>query len=102
MDLRGREGFRQFITMYRTAFPDLRVTIDDLISEGDKVCAASIVQSTFKGNMMGMAPTGKPFTVKLMAANRFEGGKESEVLEVFDRLSFFQQLGIIPPMGPVK
>jgi steroid delta-isomerase-like uncharacterized protein len=102
MEMKGREGFKQFVTMYRTAFPDLQVTLDDIIAEGDKVCAVGTVQGTFKGNMMGFAPTGKPFKVKLIASSRFEGGKEAEVLEIFDRLTFFQQLGIIPPMGPGK
>jgi steroid delta-isomerase-like uncharacterized protein len=102
MEIKGREGFKQFVTMYRTAFPDLHVTAEEVIAEGDKVAAHGTIRGTFKGAMMGIPPTGKQCTSTVLAISRFEGGKEVEVLEVFDRLAMFQQLGIIPPMGPGK
>jgi steroid delta-isomerase-like uncharacterized protein len=100
MELKGPEGFKQFVTMYRTAFPDLHITADDLIAEGDKVATVGTYRGTFKGPMMGIPPTGKQCKGPVIAISRFEGGKEAEVLEVVDMLSMFQQLGIIPPMGP--
>jgi len=102
MEMKGPEGFKQFVSMYRTAFPDLKITVDDMIAEGDKVATVGTVQGTFKGVMMGIPPTGKRCSSKIIAISRFKGGKEAEVLEIFDRLDMFQQLGIIPPMGPPK
>jgi steroid delta-isomerase-like uncharacterized protein len=102
MELKGRDGFKQFVTMYRTAFPDLRISVDDMVCEGDKVVSIGNFQGTFKGPLMGIPPTGKQCSGKIMAVSRFKGGKEAEVLEIFDRLAMFQQLGVIPPMGPGK
>jgi steroid delta-isomerase-like uncharacterized protein len=101
MEMKGRDGFKQFVTMYRTAFPDFNMTVDDLVAEGDKVATVGTVKGTFKGPMMGIAPTGKQITGKVMAVSRFKDGKEVEVMEVYDRLAMFQQLGVIPqmPMG---
>jgi steroid delta-isomerase-like uncharacterized protein len=99
-EFKGREGFRQFLTMYRTAFPDLHITVEDMVAEGNKVTAVGSFRGTFTGPMMGIPPTGKTCFGKILAISRFEEGKEAEVLEVFDRLSMFQQLGLIPPFGP--
>jgi predicted ester cyclase len=99
MELKGPEGFKQFITMYRTAFPDLHITITDMIAEGDKVATIGRYQGTFKGNFMGSAPTGKSVSGTVMALSRLAGGKEVEVVEILDMLSFCQQAGIVPPMG---
>jgi len=102
IELKGPDGFKQFITMYRTAFPDLNITVHDMLAEGDKVATVGIISGTFKGSMMGIAPTGKSLKITAMAISRFIDGKEFEVLQVMDQLSMFQQLGIIPAMGPGK
>jgi steroid delta-isomerase-like uncharacterized protein len=99
-ELNGYEGFKQFFTMTSTAFPDFHVTIEDLIAEGDKVVNRMTVRGTFTGEMMGTPTTGKQFTITQIAIIRFVDGKVVEVWEVTDRLDMFQQLGIIPPMGP--
>ena len=57
----GPEGYRQLVAMYRGAFPDLNVTMVDMIAEGDKVVARWTSQGTNTGEMMGMPPTGKTF-----------------------------------------
>src|SRR5919199_3032315 len=55
----GAEGSRQFIAMLRSAFPDFRVTADDLIAEGDKVVARVTASGTHRGEFMGIPATGK-------------------------------------------
>jgi steroid delta-isomerase-like uncharacterized protein len=102
VELKGPEGFKQFVTMYRTAFPDLQIKVDDMVAEGDKVASVGTYKGTFKGPMMGIPPTGKQCSGKIMGFSRFEDAKEAEVLEIFDRLEMFQQLGVIPRMGPGK
>ena len=93
-EINGPEGLKEFISMMRTAFPDLHVTIEDLIAEGDTVAARFIMQGTFKGELMGMAPTGKQLTFPEAVFIRFEGGKEVEATAYGNMLSFNEQLGI--------
>jgi predicted ester cyclase len=102
MNLKGPEGFKQFLSIYRNAFPDFRVNVKEMIAEGDMVVSVGSVQGTFNGSLMGFAPTGKPFSVIVVAISRFDNGKEVEVLEVMDNLALFQQIGLIPSMTPGK
>ena len=55
----GREGVKQLSIMLRSAFPDLKATIDDILAEGDKVAARMTWRGTHKGEFMGIPPTGK-------------------------------------------
>ncbi len=64
----GPESERKRATLYRTAFPDLRLTIEDLIAEGDTVMARWSCHGTHKGDLNGIAPTGKQFTISGVAA----------------------------------
>ncbi len=93
-DIEGPEGFKEFINAMRTAFPDLHVTIEDLIAEGDTVAACFTMRGTFKGELMGMAPTGKQLVFPEAVIIRFENGKEVEATAYANMLSFNEQLGI--------
>jgi predicted ester cyclase len=99
VDAKGPEGFKQYITIYRTAFPDLHCTIDDMVAEGDKVVSRFTLRGTHKGDLMGIAPTGKKAEIMGIAMNRFAGGKEVEAWGSYDMLKMYQQLGISPPGG---
>lgn len=96
-EFKGVDGFKQMVTMMRAAFPDLRVTIDDVVAEGNKVAARLTGGGTFKNEMMGIPPTGKNVTFTEAVFIRFEEGKEVEVLGYADRLVIYQQLGVSPP-----
>jgi steroid delta-isomerase-like uncharacterized protein len=93
-DIEGPEGFKEFINMMRTAFPDLHVTIEDLIAEGDTLAACFTMRGTFKGELMGMVPTGKKLEFPEAVIIRFEDGKEVEATAYANMLSFNEQLGI--------
>ena len=95
----GLEGLKRFISMYLTAFPDIHFTIEDLISEGDKVVVRYTATGTHQGELMGIAPTGKHATVTGISINRFENGKVVESWSNFDALGMLQQLGQIPALG---
>jgi steroid delta-isomerase-like uncharacterized protein len=97
--IHGLEGFKQFANMYRTAFPDLQVPIEDMIAEADKVVARWTARGTHKGDLMGIPPTGKQVTVPGIVIGRFEGGKFVEGWVEFDALGMMQQLGVVPSMG---
>ena len=60
---RGPESEKKRATLYRTAFPDLRLTIEDIIAEGDAVMARWSCRGTHNGDLSGIAPTGKQFTI---------------------------------------
>jgi steroid delta-isomerase-like uncharacterized protein len=95
-DIRGVEGFKEFINTYRSAFPDLRVTIEDQIAEGDKVVSRWSARGTQKGELQGMPPSNKQATVTGISIDRLEGGKIVESWNNWDTLGMLQQLGAIP------
>ena len=59
IDAKGPEGFKQYVTIYRTAFPDLHCTIEDMVAEEEKVVSRFTLRGTHLGDMMGIPPTGK-------------------------------------------
>ena len=98
-EFKGPEGFKQYGTMMRTAFPDLHGTIEDMVAEGGKVANRLTLTGTHKGEFMGIAPTGKKVTITDHVFIRFEGGKEVEAWGISDVLGMYQQLGVKLPMG---
>ena len=92
----GPESERKRATLYRTAFPDLRLTIEDIISDGDTVMARWSFHGTHKGDLNGIAPTGKQFTISGVTIARFVNGKLSEGFVNWDALGLMQQLGVVP------
>jgi steroid delta-isomerase-like uncharacterized protein len=95
------EGFKQFGGVFRTAFPDGTLTIDDLIVEGDKVVSRVTYRGTHTGDMMGIPPTGKPVAVSAILIDQFTDGKIVESWRLFDQMGMMQQLGLAPAPGQV-
>jgi Predicted ester cyclase len=94
-----REGTKTFHAMLRGAFPDLHVTIDDAIAEGDKVVLRTTSHGTMKGEFAGMPPSGKSATWAAIYTLRFANGKIVEYWGVNDQLSMLQQLGFVEAPG---
>jgi len=90
----GREGLKKLIAMYREAFPDLRLAIDDQIAEGDKVVTRWSATGTHQGELMGTPATGKSTTVTGIGIDRIENGQVVEAWGNWDALGMFQQLGL--------
>jgi len=99
LEFKGQEGFKQIVATLRNAFPDLHMAIEDMVAEGDMVAVRYIMRGTFKGNLMGMAPTLNQFTMPSALFIRFKEGKAVETREIYDQLTLFQQLGVRPPAG---
>jgi len=99
MTIQGREPYKQFVSMYLTAFPDMHMTIEDMIAEGDTVAERVTIRSTHKGDFMGIPPTGKQGTVTAIYIVRFANGKGAEVWANADDLGMLQQLGVVPMPG---
>jgi steroid delta-isomerase-like uncharacterized protein len=96
----GPEGMRQFVQIYRGAFPDVRLKIEDLIAEGDKVVSRWTATGTHKGDLMGIAPTGKQVTVTGCDVALYQNGKVIEGWTSYDMLGMLQQLGVVPSLAP--
>ena len=94
-----REGLKQVVAMYRAAYPDVQMTIEDQIAEGDMVVTRWSGRGTHKGELMGIPATGKQITVTGIDINRIAGGKLIDGWGQFDALGMMQQLGVVPSPG---
>jgi steroid delta-isomerase-like uncharacterized protein len=95
----GPEGYKQLVGMYRAIYPDLQMTVDDLISEGGKVVCRWTARGTNTGPLMGMPATGKQATVTGISILTVANGKVTEQRTNWDTLGMLQQLGVIPAPG---
>ena len=96
-DVHGLEEARQFVTMYKTAFPDLNVTVEDVISEGDNVVTRYTIRGTHQGEIEEFGPpTGRQIALQGITIHRIADGKIVEEWERYDNLSLMQQLGLVP------
>jgi steroid delta-isomerase-like uncharacterized protein len=92
----GLEGVKQLFSMLFQAFPDLRVSVDSIGAEGDRVWVRTTMRGTQHGPFMGMPPSGRTFAVTTVNEARIENGKLVEEWGVTDTLAMWQQLGLIP------
>jgi steroid delta-isomerase-like uncharacterized protein len=99
---RGPESEKKRVAIYRNAFPDLRLTVEDLTAEGETVTARWSCHGTHKGDLNGIAPTGKQFTISGISVARFINGKMVEGWVNWDALGMLQQLGIVQELGKAK
>src|SRR4051794_25298206 len=74
----GAEGIRQVVTMFRKAFPDLEITIEDQVGEGDMVASRTTMRGTQKGEIFGVAPSGKKVAVPGLTMARVANGRVQE------------------------
>jgi len=98
----GPESERMRVTLYRNAFPDLRLTIEDIIAEGETVMTRWSCRGTHKGDLSGIAATGKQFTISGMTVARLVNGKIAEAYVNWDALGLMQQLGVVPEPAKAK
>jgi predicted ester cyclase len=96
-DVQGYEDARQFVSMYKAAFPDLNVTVEDVIAEGEKVATRVTIRGTHQGEVEEFGPpTGMQIELTGITISRIEGGKIVEDWDSYDNLSIMQQLGLVP------
>ena len=91
----GAEALKQVTEMLLQAFPDIHLTVEDLIEEGDKVVGRTVVTGTHQGEYMGVPPTGKSVTYDEIFIFRFANGRIAETWGVVDVFSQMKQLGVI-------
>ena len=96
-DIRGYEQAKQFVTSYFTAIPDITITIEDVLAEGDQVVTRWTIRGTHQGETEEFGPpTGKQMGLEGITIHRIEDGNIVEEWERYDNLSVLQQLGLVP------
>lgn len=95
-EMHGPEGAKQLAMMLRNGFPDLHVTIEDQIAEGDKVATRWTARGTHRGEFQGISATGRQMRISGTVISRIADGKIVEQWGNPDLLGLMQQLGVIP------
>ena len=91
----GPEPFRIFWKRFCGAFPDLYITVEDIIAEGDKTAVRISFRGTHRGDHLGVPATGKPVTATAMAFNIWRDGQIIEGWNEFDALGIFLDTGVV-------
>jgi steroid delta-isomerase-like uncharacterized protein len=92
----GREGLKQVIAAFRTAFPDIHWVIEEMVGEGDKVFSRFTWHGTHRSEFFGVPATGREIAVKGMVVDRVVAGKMVDSRILMDGLGMMTQLGVIP------
>lgn len=105
--IKGPEGYKQFLTKLFKAFPSWHETIEEIIAEGDKVCVRLTIDTgshTGEFDLLGvrLPPTGKRSTIKSIQIWRILDGKVVEAEGVYDELDLLMKVGLIEPKGEGK
>jgi steroid delta-isomerase-like uncharacterized protein len=99
IEANGLQGVKNVFATLHAAFPDLHISLEDLIADGDKVVTRERITGTHRGNYMGVPATGKQVAYNEIVIARFADGRIVESWGVVDVLSLMRQLGAIPA-GP--
>jgi steroid delta-isomerase-like uncharacterized protein len=91
----GAQAIKEVFATLHRAFPDLRISVEDMIAEDDKVVARNVVRGTNRGEYMGFPPTGRSVTYHEIFIIRFAEGRIAETWGVVDVLSQMKQLGVL-------
>ncbi len=93
----GLEGLKDVLRGMRAGFPDLHFSVEEQISEGDKVVSRFEWTGTHRGAFLGVAATGRPVKVWGMVIDRLESGRIKDTRIIMDTLGLMIQLGVFPP-----
>jgi len=93
--MHGPAGYLAIIAMMRSAFPDIQWTLDEMVTENDKVAARFTMRGTHKNAFLGVPPTGKPIEVQSMAFYHLSDGQFIKEHGQPDMLSLLQQIGAV-------
>ena len=99
---RGPEGIRRWVARLQAALPDLQVTIDDVIAEGDTVVVRSTRTGTHHGTLLGLPPTERRATWTAIDIFRVAGGKITDRWDEFDTLGLREQLAVGPASAEAR
>jgi len=96
---RGKEGFKRMSRMYQSAFPNMKMVVEDLLADGDRVITRWVSTGKHAGEFNGIPATGKDVRVTGISIDRIAEGKVAESWGEFDLAGLLMQLGVAPPPG---
>ena len=97
-EIRGRDNVKAYLQGFITALPDIKLTVEDIFGEGERVFSRARLQGTNTGTFNGIPPTGKPLDISwVMNVARVAQGKIIEEWEILDQLELMRQLGFVDP-----
>jgi steroid delta-isomerase-like uncharacterized protein len=96
----GLEGLKDILRAMRTGFPDIVFSIQEQISEQDKVASRFVWTGTHNGEFLGIPATGRPVRVWGIVIDRLEAGRIKDTRIIMDTLGLMAQLGVFPPPPP--
>jgi steroid delta-isomerase-like uncharacterized protein len=95
-EIRGRDQVKAYLLTFMTALPDIKLTVEEIFGEGDRVFSRARLQGTNTGEFNGMPPTGKSVDISwIMNVCRVRNGKIVEEWEILDQLELVRQLGLV-------
>jgi steroid delta-isomerase-like uncharacterized protein len=95
-DVRGKDAAVEYFTQYTAAFPDMRITVEDIFADGDRVVARWTGRGTHQGPLLGIQPTGTQVTVHGIEIDVVRDGRIAETWQSWDSGAMFQQIGQMP------
>lgn len=98
----GPEAYKRVVTQFLAAFPDLRLTINDIVSENDKVAVSWTISGTQKREFRGIPASNKAVTLEGITINHVANGKIIDSYASIDYLGMMQQVGMVPVLGSAK
>lgn len=98
-ELNGIYELKNFVLSFRSAFPDLNLSINDIFASDDKTCTTFTFTGTHEEDFMGIPPTRQAVKVRGVVISKIQDNKIIEEWEILDNLSFYQQLGLVPSMS---
>ena len=98
----GPEAYRRQVDRFLAAFPDLRFTVDDTVSEKDKLVVSWTITGTHKGEFMGVSPTNKKVSISGITINEISNNRILESVVIWDALGLLQQFGVELPAKSEK
>ena len=93
---RGPAAIKAHVADWLSGFPDLKVTVEQMFADGDRVISQLAMDGTQAGQWMGIPPTGKRVNIRMITIHRIRSGKIIEDWVLVESLGFFQQLGALP------
>jgi steroid delta-isomerase-like uncharacterized protein len=99
-EVRGPDGIKQIVAMYRSAFPDIEFAAADVVAGGDRVAVRWEIRGTHGGELMGIPPTSREVELTAIEIFRLADGRIAEQWVAADNLGLLRQLGVFPPSNP--
>jgi steroid delta-isomerase-like uncharacterized protein len=95
-EVRGPEGFKEYVRAMCTPFPDARIAIEDVIVEGERMAMRWTFTGTQSGDFVGIPASGKALTLTGISIIRIKEGRIAEGWDGYDALGMLRQLGVAP------